>query len=121
MNNTSTPSIREGDSINTEWSKISYDRWCAQQHVQLRTVPGMRIVNIYEVVDSVIENDLTDTEKSAVQLHYFEGLSINRTAQRMSTSYSNAHAALKRAEKKLKLVLKHIIDSEEYKEQTDEF
>lgn len=121
MNNTSTPSIREGDSVNTEWSKISYDRWCAQQHVQLRTVPGMRIVNIYEVVDSVIENDLTDTEKSAVLLHYFEGLSINRTAQRMSTSYSNAHAALKRAEKKLKLVLKHIIDSEEYKEQTDEF
>ncbi len=121
MNNSTAPSIREGDTVNTEWSQISYNLWCAQKHIQLRTVPGMRIVNLYEVVDSVIENDLTDTERTAVQLHYFEGLSINRTAQQMSTSYSNTHAALKRAEKKLKHVLKHIIDSEEYKIQTNDF
>ncbi|MBO5361279.1 MAG: hypothetical protein J6B25_10640 [Clostridia bacterium] len=113
----SNPSIREGDEITTEWSKISYDRWCADNHLSFRTVPGIRIISLYDVVDSVIENDLSETEKSAIMLHFFEGYTIKRTAHEMNTSYSNAHAALKRAEKKLTLVLKHIINCEEYKTQ----
>lgn len=114
------PSIREGDEIITEWSKVSYERWCAANHVSFRTVPGIRIISIYDVVDSVIENDLTETERSAVTLHFFEGYTIKRTAHEMNTSYSNAHAALKRAERKLQLVLKHIINCEEYKTQENE-
>lgn len=121
MNNTSSnPSIREGDEIATEWSKISYDRWCADNHLSFRTVPGIRIISLYDVVDSVIENDLSETEKSAVMLHFFEGYTIKRTAQEMNTSYSNVHAALKRGEKKLRLVLKHIINCEEYKTQDND-
>ncbi len=116
-NTTSNPAVREGDEIATEWSKISYDRWCADNHLSFRTVPGVRIISIYDVVDSVIENDLSETEKSAILLHFFEGYSITHTAQKMNTSYSNAHAALKRAEKKIRFVLKHIINCEEYKTQ----
>lgn len=114
------PSIREGDEIATEWSKISYDRWCADNHLSFRTVPGVRIISLYDVVDSVIENDLSETEKSAVMLHFFEGYTIKHTAHKMNTSYSNVHAALKRAEKKLRLVLKHVINCEEYKTQDND-
>lgn len=122
MNISSTSlTLREGDTVTTEWSKVSYDRWCAESHAQYTVVPGMRLVNIYEIVDSVIENDLSDTERTAVILHYFEGKSKKQTAQIMGTSYSNAHAALKRAEKKLHLILKHLIDCEEYKEENSEF
>ena len=121
MNNiNSNPAIREGDTIMTEWSKISYERWCADNQVEYQAVPGTRIVNLYEVVDSIIENDLTEAEQTAAKLYYFEGFSINRIARILGTSYSNAHAAIKRAEKKLKLVLKHLIDCEEYKIETDE-
>ena len=121
MNNiNSNPAIREGDTIMTEWSKISYERWCADNQVEYHAVPGTRIVNLYEVVDSIIENDLTEAEQTAAKLYYFEGFSINRIARILGTSYSNAHAAIKRAEKKLKLVLKHLIDCEEYKIETDE-
>lgn len=116
----SNPSIREGDEIITEWSKVSYDRWCADNHLSYRKVPGVRIISLYDVVDSVIENDLSETEKSAIMLHFFEGYTIKRTAHEMNTSYSNAHAALKRAEKKLRLVLKHIINCEEYKVKDDD-
>lgn len=114
------PSIREGDEIATEWSKISYDRWCADNHLSFRTVPGVRIISLYDVVDSVIENDLSETEKSAVMLHFFEGYTIKHTAHKMNTSYSNVHAALKRAEKKLRHVLKHVINCEEYKTQDND-
>ena len=114
------PSIREGDEIATEWSKISYDRWCADNHLSFRTVPGVRIISLYDVVESVIENDLSETEKSAVMLHFFEGYTIKHTAHKMNTSYSNVHAALKRAEKKLRLVLKHVINCEEYKTQDND-
>ena len=121
MNNiNSNPAIREGDTIMTEWSKISYERWCADNQVEYQAVPGTRIVNLYEVVDSIIENDLTEAEQTAAKLYYFEGFSIKRIARILGTSYSNAHAAIKRAEKKLKLVLKHLIDCEEYKIETDE-
>ena len=116
-----SPAVREGDSIQTEWSKISYERWCADRHASFRTVPGTKIVNLYEVVNSVIEQDLTETERTAVRLHFFDGLNKRETAQKMHTSYSNAHAALGRAEKKLRLVLKHLIDCEEYKTEIDEF
>lgn len=121
--NSNAPSltIREGDTVATEWSQVSYDRWCAESHAQYTVVPGMRLVNIYEIVDSVIENDLSETERTAVILHYFEGRSKKRTAEIMGTSYSNAHAAIKRAEKKLHLILKHLIDCEEYKEEKSEF
>ena len=114
------PSIREGDEIASEWSKISYDRWCADNHLSFRTVPGVRIISLYDVVESVIENDLSETEKSAVMLHFFEGYTIKHTAHKMNTSYSNVHAALKRAEKKLRLVLKHVINCEEYKTQDND-
>ncbi len=114
---TSNPSIREGDEIATEWSKISYDRWCADNHLSFRTVPGVRIISIYDVVNSVIENDLSEAERSAITLHFFEGYSITNIAREMNTSYSNVHAAIKRAEKKIRLVLKHIINCEEYKTQ----
>ena len=121
MNNiNSNPAIREGDTIMTEWSKISYERWCADNQVEYQAVPGTRIVNLYEVVDSIIENDLTEAEQTAAKLYYFEGFSIKRIARILGTSYSNAHAAIKRSEKKLKLVLKHLIDCEEYKIETDE-
>ncbi|MBQ3497911.1 MAG: sigma-70 region 4 domain-containing protein [Clostridia bacterium] len=122
MNVSSTSlTLREGDTVTTEWSKVSYDRWCAESHAQYTAVPGMRLVNIYEIVDSVIENDLSDTERTAVILHHFEGKSKRKTAQIMGTSYSNAHAALKRAEKKLHLILKHFINCEEYMEENSEF
>ena len=68
-----------------------------------------------------IANDLSETERKAVILHYFEGRSKKQTAEIMGTSYSNAHAALGRAEKKLHLILKHLIDCEEYKEENNEF
>ena len=101
--------LHEGDTVTTEWSKISYDRWCTESHAQYTVVPGMRLVNIYKIVDSVIAND------------FFEGRSKKQTAEIMGTSYSNAHAALGRAEKKLHLILKHLIDCEEYKEENNEF
>ena len=113
--------LHEGDTVTTEWSKISYDRWCTESHAQYTVVPGMRLVNIYNIVDTVNANDIRETERKAVILHYFEGRSKKQTAEIMGTSYSYAHAALGRAEKKLHLILKHLIDCEEYKEENNEF
>ncbi len=117
----SNPAVREGDSIETEWSQVSYAQWCVRNDAEYVSVPGLKIVNLYDVINSVIESDLTENERTAVRLFYFEGLNKNRVAAIMGTSYSNIHSALKRAEKKLQLVLKHLINCEEYKKEEEEF
>lgn len=114
-----TPSVRDGDTILTEWSQISYDRWCRAKDVAYITVKGTRIVNLYEVVNSIIDNDLTEPERIAAKLFYYEGLSKSQIAARTGTTSPNVHAALSRAEKKLYNVLKHLIDCEEYKKEDD--
>ncbi len=121
INTVQSPAVREGDSIENEWSRISYDQWCRKKDSVCTTVAGLRVVNLYEVVNSVIENDLSDTEKTVTRLYYFEGLTKSQIAARTGTTSPNVHAALSRAEKKLRAVLKHLIDCEEYKKEEEIF
>ena len=121
INTSDNPAVHEGDCIENEWSQVSYDRWCRRKDGACTTVAGLRIVNLYEVVNSVIENDLTDAERNAARLFYFDGLTKSQIAARTGTTCPNVHAALSRAEKKLRNVLKHLIDCEEYKKEEEIF
>ncbi len=121
INTGNNPAIHEGDCIENEWSQISYEHWCRRKDAPYTTVAGMRIVNLYEVVNSVIEQDLTETERKAVKLFYFENCSKSQIASQLGTTCPNVHSALSRAEKKLHSVLKHLIDCEVYKKEEETF
>ena len=110
----SNPRLREGDEVQTEWSKFSYDLWCREQAQEYLCVPGMKIVDLYEVVRSVIEKDFSPAEQFAAKLHWYEGLSVNQVAEQAQVSNANIYKALSRGKEKIRLVLKHLIDCKEF-------
>lgn len=107
----------DGGNTQSEWSKISFDIWCREQAKEFVTVPGLRVVDLYKVVRSVIEQDLSSTERTAATMCWLEGKSAAAAAEKTGTSTANIYKALSRAKDKLRLVLKHLIDSEEYREE----
>lgn len=121
INTVNNPAVNEGDCIENEWSQVSYELWCRKKDAAYTTVAGLRIVNLYEVVNSVIDNDLSEAERNAARMYYFDGLSKSQIAAATGTTCPNVHAALSRAEKKLRCVLKHLIDCEEYKKEEETF
>ena len=113
------PSVREGDTIENEWSRVSYDLWCREQACDFVKVPGVKIVDTYAVVRSVITNDLTPAEREAVVLRWYRRMSVSQIAVRTGTSTSNVYNTLSRATDKLRNVLKHLIPFEDYRIETD--
>ena len=113
--------VREGDTIETEWSQVSYDGWCREQAQQFVTTPGLKVVDIYAVVRSVIEKDLSQAEREITLLRRFNNLSVRKIAARKGTSVSNVYSTLERAEEKIRLVLKHLVVFEDYTVEKDDF
>ncbi len=114
-NSNCNPRMREGDDVNTEWSQVSYEMWCRENAVDFISFPEKRVVDLYNVVRSVIENDFSTIEKRAAVLHWYKGLSVAAAAKQEGTSTANMYRALARGKEKIRLVLKHLIDCEEYK------
>ena len=82
MKNNSNPRMREGDDVNTEWSQASYEAWCRENAAEYITYPEKRVVDLYRVVRSVIENDFSPVEQRAAVLHWYKGLSVAAAAER---------------------------------------
>lgn len=112
--------LREGDTVETEWSQVSYDRWCRAKAGSTESLPGMRIVNLYEVVRSVIEQDLSPSERKVALMRWYDNMSARQIASVTGTSTTNVYKTVSRVNGKIKLVLKHIINCEEYKQEVDE-
>ena len=115
MKNNLNPRMREGDDVNTEWSQASYEAWCRENAAQFISFPEKRVVDLYKVVRSVIENDFSPVEQRAAVLHWYKGLSVAAAAEKEGTSIANMYRALSRGKEKIRLVLKHLIDCEEYR------
>lgn len=105
----------ECEAGQNELARLAFDLWSSEQAKEFETVPGLRVVNIYKVVRSVIENDLTEIEKTAAVCCLLDGRSAAAAAATAGTSRANIYKALTRAKDKIRLVLKHLIDCEEYK------
>ncbi len=115
MNISKATKLRDSDEVRTEWSAVSYSLWCANQAQEYTVHEEMRVVNLYDIINSVISEDFTPAEQAAAELHWFEGLSVNLTAKQLGTSTANIYKALARGKEKIRLVLKHIFYSEVYK------
>lgn len=94
------------------WQKISYELWSSKQSVQHLPSPDKRIVDLYAVVRSVINNDLSESEQLTLMLYWFDGLSVEETAQKSGVSKFVVYHSLNRAKEKIRHVLKHIVDCE---------
>ncbi len=114
MSQTSEGKIRQGDQVENEWSKVAYDSWCRELDKGFSVVPGVKAVDLYAVVRSVIEKDLSDWEREVIRLHYYDRISAQQIAQQSNTRPSNVYNAMTRAQKKIERVLRHLVFFEDY-------
>ncbi|MBQ2813163.1 MAG: sigma-70 region 4 domain-containing protein [Clostridia bacterium] len=119
-NSSCNPRMRQGDDVSTEWSQASYEAWCRKNAAEFISFPEKRVVDLYEVMRSVIKNDFSPVEQRAAVLHWYKGLSVAAAAKKEGTSTANMYRALARGKEKIRLVLKHLIDCEEYRIPVDD-
>ncbi|HBL40489.1 MAG TPA: hypothetical protein DDY98_02530 [Ruminococcaceae bacterium] len=115
MNEAKEGKIREGDKIENEWSKVAYDSWCRELDKGFSIVSGVKAVDLYAVVRSVIEKDLSDCEREVVLKHYYDQIPVHEIAQQSDTRISNVYNTLSRAQKKIERVLRHLVFFEDYR------
>lgn len=63
----------------------------------------------YDVLDAVIENELTPSERDAVRMYWFKNMKISKIAELSGTTYDYIRRVLKRAEKKIYTSLKYVV------------
>lgn len=64
---------------------------------------------ISDVLAAVIQNELSETEKRAVKLYWFERQRVSKIAQSAGISSDAVRKTLKRAEKKIYQSLKYVV------------
>lgn len=106
--------IRAGDRIENEWSQVAYDSWCRELDRGFSLVPGVKAVDLYGVVRSVIENDLSPSEREVILMRYYDQLPVNEIAQQSNTRATNIYNTLARAHKKIERVLRHLVFYDDY-------
>ena len=115
LNEAKQAKIRAGDCIENEWSQAAYDSWCREQDKGFSLVPGVKAVDLYAVVRSVIETELSPAEQRVIRLHYYDRLSVGQIAQQSSTRATNVYNTLTRAHRKIERVLRHLVYFEDYR------
>ena len=66
-------------------------------------------IAVADVLAAVIKNELTEVEKTVIQLHWFDGYKKSRIASILSVTPNSIRKALKIAEKKIYASLKYVV------------
>ena len=114
MNDIKKAKLRDGETVENEWSQAAYDSWCRELDRGFTLVPGVKAVDLYAVVRSVIEKELSPSEREVIRLRYYEQLSVSQIARQSNTRATNVYNTLSRAHKKIERVLRHLVYFEDY-------
>lgn len=87
----------------------AYNKWCAERSAEYRTDRNYRLVDTREILRAVIDEELTPTERRALEMCRLEGVCMNEVASSLKLSRSAAYGALGRAEKKIRAAMKYIM------------
>jgi RNA polymerase sigma factor (sigma-70 family) len=63
--------------------------------------------NIREVLDMIMEKELTEREREMIKRHYFQGDSLKDIVRHLEVSYTDGRRIMRNAMKKIKTVLNH--------------
>ena len=114
MNEAKKIRIRDGETIENDWSQAAYDSWCRELDRGFSLVPGVKAVDLYAVVRSVIETELNPVERNVIRMRYYDRLPVNEIARQSNTRSTNIYNTLARAHKKIERVLRHLVYFEDY-------
>lgn len=66
-------------------------------------------LSLYDVLNAVINNELSETEKRIIELHWFGNMSVKSIAAASGLSLAGIRKSLNRAHKKIEAILKYIV------------
>lgn len=66
-------------------------------------------LSVYDVLSAVIENELTETEKTAIKLYWAEKMKIPQIAAAAGVTEKSVRYALRKAYDRIKCIMKYIV------------
>ncbi len=109
-----TPAVSQDFWYPTEEEAIAAQRACCGRVCKLCEAPAAyayrkRTVDLADILHAVIDNELTEKEREAVALFWFEGCSLSAIAQRSRVSVSSVHRRLNRAMQEMRRILRYVV------------
>lgn len=99
------------DRIDIETAKGQYDRWAAKKCETLdEFLLRKRKIELNNLVKKVIENELSETEKEIVKLHWYENKNITETAEALGINKATVSKKLDKINDKIYEKLKYAIE-----------
>ncbi len=86
----------------------AYSRWCARSAESDAPDKYLRIVDLREILREIIEEDLSLAQRAAVEMHWYEGLTVDDMAKRLGISRSCTYKTLDRAMERIREGMKHL-------------
>ncbi|MBQ7542539.1 MAG: helix-turn-helix domain-containing protein [Clostridia bacterium] len=91
-------------------AQLAYARWeRAKAEDMAEYVSRRRTVDLAVLVRQVIDEELTDTERDVIRMHYDENMQLIEIAERMHTNKATASRTLQRAEGRIRRYLKYVV------------
>ncbi|MDD6061216.1 MAG: sigma-70 family RNA polymerase sigma factor [Oscillospiraceae bacterium] len=91
-------------------ASLAYSQWeRAQAESMAEYVHRRRTVDLSLLADEVIRDKLTDKEREAVTLHFFDRLSLSQIAERLSVNRATVSRTLERAQEKIRQYLQYVV------------
>ncbi len=98
--------------INDEFlvDTVAYSRWVRSEAEDADTyVRRRKVIDLAQIVRSVIENDLTESQRTMIRMHYFENLSVTQIADKTQVSLSSVVKTIRRAEENIRHAVQYVV------------
>lgn len=92
-------------TVDSVISKHSYESWTRSQSDSETDIPYR--TNLYSLLHTVIDNELTDIEKYTIENHYFENKCVSEIAFELNVNPSTVTRTISRAERKIEKFMKY--------------
>ena len=91
-------------------AQLAYARWeRAEAESMAEYISRRRTVDLASLARQIVEEELTDTERTAIRLRYFENRTPIEIAQRMQVDKAVVVRTLDRAEARIRRYLKYVV------------
>lgn len=89
---------------------VAYSQWVRSDAEDADTyVRRRKMIDLAQIVHSVIENELTDVQQAMIRYRYYENLSATQIAEQTHVSLSAVVKTLQRAEEKVQHAMQYVV------------
>ena len=94
----------------TAMAQLAYDDWeRAEAETMAEYISRRRTVDLASLVRQVVDEELTDTERTAIRMRFYENRTPLEIARRLCVGKATAVHTIERAEERIRRYLKYVV------------